>query len=117
MAEQKLATFSPQDEQLARITKALSAPAKIAILRTLAERDTCICGEIVDITPLSQSTVSQHLKELKDLGLIQGHIEGVKSCYCIDQRGFADFASLLLGFIKEIKGSKSGKRKRSCKAG
>ena len=107
--------FSPRDEKLARVAKALSAPAKIAILRALAERHECICGEIVEITPLSQSTVSQHLKELKELGLIQGRIEGVKSCYCINREGFLKFAELLTGFIKEIKSNNSGKAKIACK--
>ncbi len=106
--------FKKKDEQLARAAKALSAPAKVAILRTLAERNTCICGEIVKITPLSQSTVSQHLKELKELGLIQGRIEGVKSCYCINREGFLEFAELVTDFIKEIKQS-CGKAAKSCK--
>ena len=94
--------FSKADEQLAMYAKALSAPAKVAILKTLAKRNVCICGEIVDITPLSQSTVSQHLKELKDLGLIKGNIEGVKSCYCIDATGFAKFAGAIESFLKQI---------------
>lgn len=111
MGRQKLSVFNEADEKLARIAKALSAPAKIAILRTLAKRNTCICGEIVQVTPLSQSTVSQHLKELKELDLIQGHIEGAKSCYCINQEGFSDFAEILTSFIKEVQGSKSGKTK------
>ena len=115
MKGHKSSKFSSKDEELARIAKALSAPAKIAILRALAERHTCICGEIVEITPLSQSTVSQHLKELKDLGLIQGRIEGVKSCYCINREGFLKFAELLIGFIREIKHGNSGKAKMSCK--
>ena len=115
MKGRKDSNFSARDEELARIAKALSTPAKIAILRALAERHTCICGEIVDITPLSQSTVSQHLKELKEHGLIQGRIEGVKSCYCINREGFLKFAELLTGFIKEIKQSHSGKAAPSCK--
>ena len=61
-------------------------PARIAILKLLASRQTCICGDIVDELPLSQSTVSQHLKELKDAGLIKGEIEGAKICYCIDEK-------------------------------
>lgn len=107
--------FSPRDEELAKVARALSAPAKIAILRALAERRECICGEIVEITPLSQSTVSQHLKELKELGLIQGRIEGVRSCYCINGEGFLKFAELLTGFIKEIKPGSNGKARIACK--
>jgi ArsR family transcriptional regulator len=111
----KRSKFSARDEELARIAKALSAPAKIVILRTLAERRECICGEIVEITPLSQSTVSQHLKELKELGLIQGRIEGVKSCYCVNQEGFLEFAELLSAFVRDIKKGNSGKTKPLCK--
>ena len=71
-------------ETLATACKALSHPARLAILQTLAHRGTCICGEIVDLMPLSQATVSQHLKVLKDAELIRGEIEGQKSCYCIN---------------------------------
>lgn len=113
MARTKKGEFSVADKELAAVAKALSAPAKVAILRALAEHNTCICGEIVRITPLSQSTVSQHLKELKKLGLIQGHIEGVKSCYCVNRDGFARFVRLVTSFIREIKQSDSGKRKTS----
>ena len=96
--------FNKADEELAKYAKALSAPAKVAILKTLAKRERCICGEIVQITPLSQSTVSQHLKELKNLGLIQGTIEGVKSCYCINPEGFSKFRELFESFFRKIKG-------------
>ena len=99
-------TFSKADAKIAKYAKALSAPAKIAILKTLAERDSCICGEIVEITPLAQSTVSQHLKELKELGLIQGTIEGAKSCYCIDPAGFTKFKALFQAFFSGIDASK-----------
>ena len=69
---------------LAVACKALSHPARLAILQTLALRGNCICGEIVDVMPLSQATVSQHLKILKNAGLITGEIDGTKSCYCIN---------------------------------
>jgi ArsR family transcriptional regulator len=71
-------------EFLAATCKALSHPARLAILQTLAVRGTCICGEIVDVMPLSQATVSQHLKILKTAGLITGEIDGQRSCYCIN---------------------------------
>ena len=71
-------------ERLAGACKALSHPARLAILQTLAQRGVCICGEIVDVLPLSQATVSQHLKVLKEAGLISGEIRGPRSCYCID---------------------------------
>lgn len=94
--------FKKQDEELAKYAKALSAPAKVTILKTLAKHDTCICGEIVEITPLAQSTVSQHLKELKDLGLIQGTVDGARSCYCLDPDGVLKFRKLFEAFINEI---------------
>ena len=76
--------FKPKDIKLAAFARALSHPARIAILRTLAKRNECICGEIVEVIPLAQATVSQHLKELKSVGLIKGEIDGSRSCYCID---------------------------------
>jgi ArsR family transcriptional regulator len=78
--EQQMTDF----ESLASACKALSHPARLAILQTLASRGTCICGEIVDVMPLSQATVSQHLKILKNANLITGEIEGQRSCYCIN---------------------------------
>ncbi|MBT8063387.1 MAG: winged helix-turn-helix transcriptional regulator [Xanthomonadales bacterium] len=75
---------------LAAACKALSHPARLAILQTLARRGTCICGEIVDVLPLSQATVSQHLKKLKDAGLITGTVDGPRSCYCIDTAAMAN---------------------------
>jgi len=78
--EQKISDF----ESLALTCKALSHPARLEILQVLANRGTCICGEIVDVMPLSQATVSQHLKILKNAGLISGEIDGQKSCYCIN---------------------------------
>lgn len=71
-------------ESLALACKALSHPARLAILQTLAQRGVCLCGEIVEVMPLSQATVSQHLKVLKEAGLITGEIDGPRSCYCIN---------------------------------
>jgi DNA-binding transcriptional ArsR family regulator len=82
----KTKEYSTEDYRLAKIAKALSHPARIAILKILISRQACICGDLVDELPLSQSTVSQHLKELKDAGLIKGNIDGVKVCYCIDEK-------------------------------
>ena len=84
MAISKKSEFKEIDNELATFAKALSHPARILILKTLAKKNTCICGEIVEVLPLSQSTVSQHLKELKRVGLIKGEIEGPKICYCIN---------------------------------
>lgn len=76
--------FAADLGQLATQAKALSHPARLEILRVIAEKETCICGEIVDDLPLAQSTVSQHLKVLKEAGLIQGTIDGPSVCYCLD---------------------------------
>lgn len=78
--------FSTQDINLAKYAKALSHPARIAILKLLIQKQTCICGDIVEELPLAQSTVSQHLKVLKEAGLIKGEIEGSTVCYCIDEK-------------------------------
>jgi DNA-binding transcriptional ArsR family regulator len=96
MGVTKAAAFSVKDNTLATIAKALSHPARIAILQILLKRQTCICGDIVEELPLSQSTISQHLRELKEAGLIKGEIEGVKTCYCIDAKQWQR-AQLLLG--------------------
>jgi ArsR family transcriptional regulator, arsenate/arsenite/antimonite-responsive transcriptional repressor len=74
---------------LAARLKALGHPARLEILRVLAERGTCICGEVVGVLPLAQSTVSQHLKVLKQAGLVQGEVDGLMSCYCLDSKVIA----------------------------
>lgn len=84
MGATKADEFSVKDNRLAKYAKALSHPARVAILRLLVQKQACVCGDIVHELPLSQSTVSQHLKELKEAGLIQGEIDGAKVCYCID---------------------------------
>lgn len=86
MGATKAEEFSVKDNRIARYAKALSHPARIAILKVLIQKQACICGDIVDELPLSQSTVSQHLRELKDAGIIKGDIEGTKVCYCIDEK-------------------------------
>lgn len=78
--------FTKTQIDLAAIAKALGHPARIAIVQFLGQRKACVCGDIVDELPLSQSTVSQHLKELKNAGLIKGDIDGPAVCYCIDDR-------------------------------
>jgi DNA-binding transcriptional ArsR family regulator len=85
----KKEAFTEMQNQMATLTKALGHPARIAIIEYLLEINSCICGDLVDVLPLSQSTVSQHLKELKNAGLIQGSIEGTSVCYCINEAGFA----------------------------
>jgi len=85
MGNSKSDEFTVIDNKLANYAKALSHPARVAILKLLIKKQACICGDIVDELPLAQSTVSQHLKELKSAGLIKGEIDGAKVCYCIDE--------------------------------
>jgi DNA-binding transcriptional ArsR family regulator len=82
----KTDNFNPVQNRVAKLAKAIGHPARIAILEHILKRNTCICGDLVEELPLSQSTVSQHLKELKEVGLIQGEIEGASICYCIDEK-------------------------------
>jgi ArsR family transcriptional regulator, arsenate/arsenite/antimonite-responsive transcriptional repressor len=84
MPVSKTEVFSTEEKELAEIAKALSHPARIKILKILTEYKVCFCGQIVDLLPLSQATVSQHLKELKRVGIISGEIDGPKTCYCIN---------------------------------
>jgi len=83
------------DEQLATLAKALGHPARVAILRQLAEQGECICGEIVSALPLAQATVSQHLKVLKDAGFVQGEIDGPRVCYCVNPDTVKRFLKLV----------------------
>ena len=85
MGLSKSNSFSDKQNRIAELYKSLGHPARVAILEIIISKETCICGDIVDELPLSQSTISQHLKELKKSGIIKGEIEGVKTCYCIDE--------------------------------
>lgn len=78
--------YTLQERSLAKFAKAISHPARVAILHLLLRKQACVCGDIVEELPLSQSTVSQHLKALKEVGLIKGDIEGASVCYCIDEK-------------------------------
>ncbi|OYU96527.1 MAG: transcriptional regulator [Bacteroidetes bacterium B1(2017)] len=102
MAVNKKSLFEEEDILLSEFAKALGHPARIAILKELAKRDECICGEIVEVLPLAQSTVSQHLQELKKAGLVQGKVSGVKSCYCINKVNFAKLVQVFGSAMKEI---------------
>ena len=103
MAIHKKEEFSQKEQDLAAFAKALSHPARIAILKMLAQKNECICGEIVDVLPLAQSTVSQHLKELKNAGLIDGTIDGPRSCYCINWKAFEKFNSEFRFLFEKLK--------------
>lgn len=102
MVHPKSHEFPPKTVSIARYAKALSHPARIAILETLAERATCICGEIVEVLPLAQSTVSQHLKELQEAGLIIGEISGLKSCYCLNPDAVKDLENLFKPLFEKL---------------
>ena len=84
MGVTKTNQFTANQNRKAELYKALGHPARIAIIEFLIDKASCVCGDIVENIPLSQSTISQHLKELKNVGIIKGEIEGSKTCYCID---------------------------------
>lgn len=84
----KTENFTTTQNELAILAKAMGHPARIAIIEYLLKTESCICGDIVNELPLAQPTVSQHLKELKNAGLIKGNIEGTSICYCINEVGF-----------------------------
>jgi predicted transcriptional regulator len=91
--------YSNKEAQIAGYAKALAHPARVAIIQLLLKKQACICGAIVEELPLSQSTVSQHLKELKSAGLIKGDIAGAKTCYCIDKVEWNKAKKLLTGLF------------------
>ncbi|GIL21605.1 MAG: transcriptional regulator [Bacteroidota bacterium] len=95
MGASKTEAFTKAQNEVADIAKALGHPARIAILQYLAQQKSCMCGDIVDELPLSQSTVSQHLKELKNAGLIKGETEGPSVCYCIEPKTIVKARKLL----------------------
>lgn len=110
MPRTKTEEFKTADVKLAGIAKALAHPARIAILRTLAKRNECICGEIVEVLPLAQATVSQHLKALKDVGLIKGTIDGPRSCYCINWENLRKADELFGGFLSSLRTDEAGSK-------
>ncbi len=95
----KTEEFTVKQNKIAKYMKALGHPARIAILEVLIKKASCMCGDIVEELPLSQSTVSQHLKELKEAGFIKGDIEGTKVCYCIDEKEWETAKTYLNTFL------------------
>lgn len=110
MAQNKKSEFTRKDQIVADFAKVLSHPARVAILKVLAKKGTCICGEIVEVLPLAQSTVSQHLKEMKEAGIITGEVEGAKSCYCIDWNVLKEAWEALQSMVNDLEIS----RKKCC---
>lgn len=102
MVVSKTELFDESLQQQANLFKALAHPARLQILQFLAATKNCISGDISDELPLSRTTVNQHLKELKDVGLIKGHIEGVKMQYCLDGERVKEMKNLLTSFLEEI---------------
>ena len=109
MGTTKTEYFTDKQNQIAIMAKALGHPARIAIIEYLMKVNTCICGDIVNELPLAQPTVSQHLKELKNAGLIKGSIEGNAICYCIDEEALA----LLQAYFANIS-IVLGQKKKCC---
>ena len=110
MGATKTDHFTDSQNELAVLAKALGHPARIAIIEYLLKVDSCICGDIVNELPLAQPTVSQHLKELKNAGLIKGNIEGTAICYCINEPGIEK----IKGFFQNITEHLEKKRSECC---
>lgn len=102
MAITKATQFGKKQIRMAEFAKALSHPARIAILEILAESDMCICNDITEQLPLAQSTVSQHLKALKSAGIITGTIDGVKSCYCLNDESIDELRSMMGSLLNKL---------------
>lgn len=107
MGATKAEEFSVSDNRIAKFAKALSHPARIAILKFLFKKQSCFCGDIVEELPLSQSTVSQHLKELKEAKLIKGDIDGARVCYCIDNTEWKAAQAFIAQFFESNKKTNS----------
>lgn len=102
MGASKSDSFSHEHNEMATLFKALSHPARIAIVEYLLSVDSCICGDIVDVLPLAQPTVSQHLKELKNANIIKGSIEGTAICYCLNQETISTIENYFKGITSQL---------------
>ncbi|MFV0174373.1 metalloregulator ArsR/SmtB family transcription factor [Empedobacter falsenii] len=101
MGTTKSEIFTDEQNRLALMFKVFGSPARIAILQYIINQKACICNDLVDELGLAQATISQHLKELKTLGIIQGTIEGKSVCYCIDEKVWNDVQNDLIAFFKQ----------------
>ena len=99
--------FTNRQNELASVAKVLGHPARIAILEFLLKQDTCICNDLIEEIGLAQATISQHLKELKNIGIIQGTISGKSMCYCINAKKWTSIQNLLSGFFTLPKSTKA----------
>ncbi len=91
--------YSEKENRIAAFAKVIGHPARVAILQHLFKINTCICGDLVDEIGLAQPTISQHLKELKNMGLVKGTIEGTRVCYCIDKENWNSMSRLMQDFL------------------
>ena len=102
MGVSKTEVFTKNQNQIANLTKAIGHPARVAIIDFLLKQESCICKDIVDELPLSQPTISQHLRELKSVGLIKGTIEGNTVCYCLDKSGFQNLLNYSSRILQQL---------------
>lgn len=102
MGATKSDLFTQEQNELAAMAKAIAHPARIAILQCLVKKNACVCGDVVEELGLAQATTSQHLKELKTVGIIQGTVEGASVCYCIDPETWKKYKALFSTFFSEV---------------
>lgn len=114
MGASKTEQFTTHQNEIALLAKAMGHPARIAILEFLLRSKSCICGDIVNELPLAQPTVSQHLKELKNAGLIKGTIDGNAICYCINEVGFEKIQTFFDLLASTIKAKTTGSNNQCC---
>jgi predicted transcriptional regulator len=107
MGATKTDLFTKQQNDIALMAKALAHPARIAILQYLVKKNACVCGDLVDELGLAQATTSQHLKELKTAGIIQGSIEGASVCYCINPKVWKQYKELFNSFFTDVDPNKT----------
>ena len=107
MGVTKSAEFTEKQNNIANLAKAIGHPARVAIIEYLMKVDTCICGDIVNELPLAQATISQHLKELKNAGIIKGTIEGNSICYCLDPIVMLKISNYFLKISSKLTNKKS----------
>ena len=102
--------FKKRQNKIANLAKTFDHPARVAIIEHLLTNNTCICNDLVDVLPLSQSTITQHLKELKNAGLVEGSVDGPRTCYCINWKAFEKFSNEIGSLFLSLK----AKNDRAC---
>ena len=102
MGVTKTGLFTKNQNDLANMAKAIAHPARIAILQQLIKTNACVCGNLVDDLGLAQPTISQHLKELKNAGIIEGTVEGTSVCYCINEKVWKQYRQFFTDFFKDV---------------